>query len=125
MFRATRSLTRHLRPQPAARPASFALQIHKQKPLAIWQSARFASSGKGGKDNQADREDPPPPKPQIDYEAERKIGEQKLQADPSAVSIDSGTRANWDKGPATSGSPDESVQEGLKHDLVGFCAQHY
>lgn len=108
MFRSTRALVRPLRPIAAPSSPSVALQLHKHKPLAIW---RFASSD--GK-----RDDPPPPKPKIDYEAERKIGEQKLQSDPSAVSIDSSTRANWDKGPRTSSYDDDSVQGGLKHDLV-------
>lgn len=116
MFRATRSLARHVRPIPSSRappaPTTVALQLRKQKPLATWQSARFASSGK--------QDDPPPPKPKIDYEAERKLGEQKLQSDPSAVSIDSTTRAKWDRGPRTTATEDESVQGGLQHDLVSF-----
>jgi hypothetical protein len=110
MFRATRPLVRHLRPSPLSQPST-ALAVHKQKPLAVWQAARFASSDK--------RDDPPPPKPQIDYEAERKVGQQKLEADPASVSLDSTTRAKWDSGrPAQSGSSDENVQEGLKHDIV-------
>lgn len=116
MFRSTRSLVRHVRPIPLSQgpavPAAVALQLHKQKPLATWQSARFASSGK--------QDDPPPPKPKIDYEAERKLGEQKLQADPSAVSTDSTTRAKWDKGPRTTATEDESVKGGLHHDIVSF-----
>ena len=90
------------------------LELIRQKPLAIAQSARFASNGK------RNQEDQPPPKREIDYEAERKVAQQKLQPRPESVSVDSTTRAKFDGLPDRGGSPNANVKEGLRHDLVSL-----
>ncbi|KAI6777798.1 uncharacterized protein J7T54_003529 [Emericellopsis cladophorae] len=115
MFRSTRPLIRQLRPTPFARPTSvspsLALGWANQKPL-VAQSTRLASNN--GKRNQQDQ---PPPKPEIDYDAERKVAQQKLEPDPESVSVDSTTRAKFDNLPEGGGSANPSVNDGLRHDL--------
>jgi len=80
--------------------------------LVLAQSTRFASND--GKRNQ---EDQPPPKPEIDYEAERKVAQQKIQPDTDSVSVDSTTRAKFDAFPVGGGSANPNVNDGLQHDL--------
>ncbi|KAG9251665.1 uncharacterized protein F5Z01DRAFT_260320 [Emericellopsis atlantica] len=116
MFRSTRPLIRQLRPTPFAKPTSstpsLALGLAKQKPLVLAQSTRFASN-----DGKRSQEDQPPPKREIDYEAERKVAQQKLQPDTESVSVDSTTRAKFDGLPEGGGSANPNVNDGLRHDL--------
>ncbi|RBR26442.1 uncharacterized protein FIESC28_00736 [Fusarium coffeatum] len=77
-------------------------------PLLRQQRAVYSSK--------SDSENPPPPKQPIDYEAERKRGEQLLQADPSHVSTSSST-ANTSTAAQGSKSADEDMNSELKHDI--------
>ena len=76
-------------------------------PLLRQQRAVYSSK--------SDSENPPPPKQPIDYEAERKRGEQLLQSDPSHVSTSSSTANTAAQG---SKSADEDMSSELKHDIV-------
>lgn len=110
MFRLSRAIT-HLN-VPSGRRALLPSQRQLQHRLtpSIVQQASFASK----KDDKAD---PPPPKPQIDYEAERKIGERKLEARPEQVSTKS-TTTNELKTPVENTVGDAILQNELKHDMV-------
>lgn len=77
-------------------------------PLLRQQRAVYSSK--------SDPENPPPPKQPIDYEAERKRGEQLLQSDPSHVSTSSST-ANTSTAAQGSKSADEDMGSELKHDI--------
>ncbi|KAJ4265353.1 hypothetical protein NW762_004641 [Fusarium torreyae] len=77
-------------------------------PLLRQQRAVYSSK--------SDKDDPPPPKQPIDYEAERKRGQELLQSNPSVVSIESST-ANTSTAAQGSKSADEDMNSELKHDL--------
>ena len=80
-------------------------------PLLRQQRAVYSSK--------SDPENPPPPKQPIDYEAERKRGEQLLQSDPERVSTSSST-ANTSTAAQGSKSADEDMNSELKHDIVSI-----
>ncbi|CAG7563191.1 unnamed protein product [Fusarium equiseti] len=77
-------------------------------PLLRQQRAVYSSK--------SDQENPPPPKQPIDYEAERKRGEELLQSDPKHVSTSSST-ANTSTAAQGSKSADEDMGSELKHDI--------
>ncbi|KAF5679627.1 putative MNN4-regulates the mannosylphosphorylation, partial [Fusarium heterosporum] len=105
MFRtSSRSLWQLASRTPAARTT---LPRASVAPLLRQQRAVYSSK--------SDQENPPPPKQPIDYESERKRGQELLQSDPSHVSVESSV-AN------ASGSPRGASGEApmgneLKHDL--------
>ncbi|KAL4723527.1 hypothetical protein ACLX1H_009164 [Fusarium chlamydosporum] len=66
--------------------------------------------------SKSDSENPPPPKQPIDYEAERKRGQELLQSDPSHVSSRSST-ANTSAAAQGSTSADQDMGGELKHDI--------
>lgn len=68
--------------------------------------------------NKSDPENPPPPKQPIDYEAERKRGQELLQSDPKHVSSKSSLSNTAGVQGPTKG--DESMGNELKHDIVSF-----
>jgi hypothetical protein len=106
MFRATRSLVGL--GWPASRFGNS--RSYLQRPLAI-EIARSSSTKSG----------PPPPKPSIDREHERKLAHETLKPTPSEVTIDSTTRVGWEKKKASSSSAQDSEPafgESLQHDLV-------
>ena len=114
MFRASQRLL-GLAPRASfASPVSYSLprlQIQAPKLLAVTQVARLATKPPRP-------ESPPPPKPKIDYEHEKKIGEQLLKSDPSHVSAESSVRhVVGEAAPISQDAQD--VGGGLKHDLVG------
>ncbi|KAH7193872.1 uncharacterized protein B0J16DRAFT_86764 [Fusarium flagelliforme] len=80
-------------------------------PLLRQQRAVYSS-----KSDKSDSENPPPPKQPIDYEAERKRGEELLQSDPKHVSTSS-TTANTSTAAQGSTSADEDMGSELKHDI--------
>lgn len=120
MFRVTKTLSslNGLPRRPSltigTRPVTLLLRQPQQALLApsIIHRAAFASK----KD---DKTDPPPPKHPIDYEAERKIGERKLEARPSEVSVKS-TTPNELKTPIENKADAPIMQNELKHDMVRF-----
>ncbi|RGP60011.1 putative mnn4-regulates the mannosylphosphorylation [Fusarium sporotrichioides] len=76
-------------------------------PLLRQQRAVYSSK--------SDQENPPPPKQPIDYEAERKRGQELLQSDPGHVSSKSSTaNTTGIRGPPKG---DESMGNELKHDI--------
>lgn len=62
-----------------------------------------------------------PPHMQVgrDAEDEKRLGEQKLKSDPSAVSTESSVRHFYEPAEPSPGGP-PPVADGLKHDLVGI-----
>ncbi|CAM1500417.1 Fc.00g095790.m01.CDS01 [Cosmosporella sp. VM-42] len=117
MFRASQASQRLLRLAPRASFASpvpyslprLQLQLQAPKLALATQKARFATKPPR-------QESPPPPRPEIDYEHERKIGEQLLKSDPSKVSAESSVRHVVGEGMPTTQDP-QDVGGGLKHDL--------
>ena len=115
MFRITRALARH-----NGLPYSRALMPIRQSPsLAASQSLLVASAFQRASfaSKKDDKEDPPPPKQPIDYEAERKIGERKIEARPEEVSVKSST-TNELKTPIENVADQPIMQNELKHDMV-------
>jgi hypothetical protein len=80
-------------------------------PLLRQQRAVYSSK--------SDEENPPPPKQPIDYEAERKRGQELLQSNPSVVSSKSSV-ANATTAAQGSKSADQDMTGELKHDIVSF-----
>ncbi|KAF5020392.1 hypothetical protein F66182_7579 [Fusarium sp. NRRL 66182] len=76
------------------------------------QQGRAAYSGKSDQDNPP----PPPPKPPIDYEAERRRGQELLQSDPGRVSGES-SLPNAVPGAGRPTSADQDMGGELKHDI--------
>lgn len=124
MFRASQTFVRAAWPIASSRArvsqqtAPFALALYRQRPLLALASPQTAHYSSGPKD----RDDPPPPKPEIDREAIRKRQQDTLKPNPSGVSSDSTTRKAFD-GPITPAiskghGSEENIQSGLKHDVV-------
>ena len=118
MYRAPRSLWR-LAPRTVApvlfRPSiATSLQAAlapRQSLLRRPQTAAFASQSK----------DPPPSKQPIDYEHEKKLGQEKLKSSPGDVSTESSVRhvaEGFSASGATPGKDDPNVSAGLMHDIV-------
>jgi hypothetical protein len=94
-----------------ASPSRASLPRASIAPLLRQQRAVYSSK--------SDPENPPPPKQPIDYEAERKRGQELLQSDPSRVSSESST-ANTSTAAQGSGKADQDMGGELKHDIVSF-----
>jgi hypothetical protein len=113
-----RALNGSITSSAITRPAYLPL-LPKQK--AHLRYIRFASNKPDKPDDESDKKDPPPPPKQIDYEAEREIGQRVLKPHPSEVSTDSSTTRKWDStipvltNPGT--SDETSLNSGLKHDV--------
>ncbi|KAM0553978.1 hypothetical protein ACHAPJ_007050 [Fusarium lateritium] len=114
MFRASsRSLWQFASRAPSSRAAlvsqSQSFPRSAIAPLLRQQRAVYSSK--------SDKDDPPPPKQPIDYEAERKRGQELLQSDPSVVSVESSTANTSPVAAQGSKSADEDMNSELKHDL--------
>ncbi|RGP80564.1 putative mnn4-regulates the mannosylphosphorylation [Fusarium longipes] len=90
-----------------ASPSRASLPRASIAPLLRQQRAVYSSK--------SDQENPPPPKQPIDYEAERKRGQELLQSDPSHVSIESSTANTSTARTASKG--DQDMTDELKHDI--------
>lgn len=109
VFRASPSLVRALRPAP---PRTLAVpRLHQQIFRQTAAVTRFSTLGA-----RYDKKDPSKSS-SIDLEEERRIAQQKIESDPSKVSLESSTRQVFEnyKQP---GQDAVDVNDGIKHDLV-------
>ncbi|KAM0347276.1 hypothetical protein ACHAPU_004794 [Fusarium lateritium] len=95
--------------QLASRSSSARTTLPRASIAPLLRQQRAAYSSK------SDQENPPPPKQPIDYEAERKRGQELLQSDPSHVSVESSVANN--SGEPRGASGEAPMGNELKHDL--------
>jgi len=91
-----------------------AMTLHRQRQLALATQHIARMSSK-----RSDREDPPPPKPEIDREAIRKRQQDIIEPTPGGVSTESTTQTVKDSiiAPPPTAQDDENIRSGLKHDI--------
>lgn len=117
MFRASQTFVRAAwpisPPRVVTKTTPFGLTLHRQKQLALATQhiARLSSK----------RDDPPPPKPEIDREAIRKRQQDIIGPTPGGVSAESTTQNLKDSiAPSPSAQDNENIRSGLKHDIVSI-----